>query len=85
MSWSRAEDPCQKNFSELANNNTILGGARERGVWGSGPLFKIIMLGVIKCFKGRPLLELLRAHMHMESAPRTYVGVLKKMYVVNGT
>ena len=57
MSWSRAEDPCQENFSELANNNTILGGARERGVWGSGPLLKIIIDGVIKSSKGPPLLE----------------------------
>ena len=53
----RAEDPCQNFFSELANYNTILGGARERGVWGSGPLFKIIMVGVIKSFKGSPQLE----------------------------
>ena len=29
---------------------------RERGVWGSGPLSKIIMVGVIKSFIGRPLI-----------------------------
>ena len=53
----RAEDPCQKNVSELANYNTILGGARERGVWGSGPLLKIIIDGVIKSSMGRPLIS----------------------------